>query len=124
MQAKLSHLLHPLTELTSNKVTFKCTDTERKYFDEIKRIVARNTLLIYTDLNTHFYIHTDASDFHMGAVINQDVKPIAFYRCKLTGPQAQYTVMEKELLSIVKTLKECCKIFLGQQLKYTKNIKI
>ena len=60
----------------------------------------------------------------MGAVISQDVKPIAFYICKLTGFQTRYIVMEKELLSIVKTLKEFRTIMLGQQLKYTQNIKI
>ena len=51
------------------------------------------------------------------AVISQDGKPIAFYRRKLTGPQTRYTVTEKELLTIVKTLKEFSTILLGQQFK-------
>ena len=41
----------------------------------------------------------------------------SFYSRKLTGPQTRYTVTEKELLSIVKTLKEFCTILLGQLLK-------
>ena len=74
--AKRSHLLHPLTALTSNKVKFKCTYIEQEAFDEIKRIVSRNTLLEYPYLNKSFGIHTDASDYQLGSVSIQDVKPI------------------------------------------------
>ena len=44
MWAKRSHLLQPLTVLTSKKVNFKWTDLEQKAFDEIKRIVTREAL--------------------------------------------------------------------------------
>ena len=33
MWTKRSHLLHPLTELTSNKVKFKWSEIEQKVFD-------------------------------------------------------------------------------------------
>ena len=36
MWARRSHLLKPLTELTSTKVKFKWTDVEQQAFDEIK----------------------------------------------------------------------------------------
>ena len=51
-------------------------------------------------------------------------KAIAFYSRKLTEPQTQYTVTEKELLSIVETLKEFYKILLGQQLNIYTDHKI
>ena len=63
MWAKQSHLLHPLTSLKSNNVKFKWTDIEHKAFDKIKRIVARDTILINPDINKYLDIHTDASDF-------------------------------------------------------------
>ena len=60
----------------------------------------------------------DASEFQLGSVISEYCKPIAFYSRKLTGLQTRYTVTEKELLSIVETLKEICLILLGKKLKY------
>ena len=106
MRDKCSHVLQPLTELTSRKVKFKWTPIEQIIFHEIKRIVTRDALLIYPDFNKHFYIHTDASESQIGAVISQEGKPIDIYSRKLIGPQQPYTVTEKELLSIVETLKE------------------
>ena len=63
--------------------------------------MASNTLLSYLDFNEDFSIHTDASDFKLGAVILQKGKPIAFYIRKRTESQQRYTVTERELLSII-----------------------
>ena len=63
MWARWSHLLHPLTALTSNKVKFKWNDVEQKAFDDIKNIVAQDTLFAYSDINKSFDIHTDAKTF-------------------------------------------------------------
>ena len=70
MWAKRSHLLYPLSALTSNKVKFKCIDIKQKVFDGIKRTAAHNTLLAYTDFNKRFDIHVDAITYQLGAVIN------------------------------------------------------
>ena len=50
------------------------------------------------------------------AVIPQKGKPIAFYSQKTNSAQQNYTTTEKELLSIVATLKEFCNILLGHQI--------
>ena len=62
---------------------------------QLNKIVARNILLIYLDFNERFYIHTDASNFQLGAVISRNGKPIAFYSRKFTPAQSRYTVTEK-----------------------------
>ena len=70
-------------------------------------------------------IHTDASNYHLRAVISKNNKPIMFYSFKLNAVQTGYTTTEKELLAIVKTLKDFKNILLGQDIKvYTdhKNI--
>ena len=95
MWAKQSHLLQPLTALTSNKVRFRWKFVEHKSFNKIKRIVVCDNSLIYTDFNKRFDIHMDASEFQLGAVIIQDGKTIALYSRRLTGPQTRYTVTEK-----------------------------
>jgi hypothetical protein len=86
-------------------------------FETIKRLIARDTLLAYPDFNKKFTIHTDASDFQLGAVISQEGKPLAFYSRKLTSAQRNYTTSEKELLSIVETLKEFRSILLGYEVE-------
>ena len=50
-------------------------------------------------------------------MIIQTGKLTTFYSRKLTKPQQQYTVTEKELHSIVETLKEFRTILLGQKIK-------
>jgi hypothetical protein len=51
-------------------------------------------------------VYTDASNKQLGAVIMQEVKPLAFYSRKLNSAQTRYTTGEQELLRIVETLKE------------------
>ena len=98
---------------------------KQDYFNEIKRIVAHNTLLTYSYFNETLKIHTDASAFQLKAVISQKVKPIAFYSAKLTDVQQRYTETEKELLSIVETLKLFRTILFDQKLRiYTDHKKL
>ena len=70
-------------------------------------------------------IDTNARDLQLGAVVVQNRKPIAFYSRKLTGAHKRYKVTEKELLSIVETLKYFRTILLGKRLRiYTGHLKL
>ena len=116
MWPKRSHLLAPLSALTSSKVKWNWTDECQKAFEQMKDMIARETLLTYPDFNKPFEIHTDASQVQLGACISQEGKPVAFYSRKLNPAQTRYTTTERELLSIVETLKEFRNILLGQQI--------
>ena len=107
----------PLTKIIPVTVKFKWTKIEQDAFDEINRIVARDTLLTYPDFNEEFKIHTDAIKFQLGAVIRQKANSITFCSIKLTDDHKRYTVTENELLSIVETLKEFRTTLLHQILR-------
>ena len=79
--------------------------------------MASDTLLTYPYFNENFKIHTNARAFQLVGVISQKGKPIAFYGGKLTDAQQRYTVTERELLSIVETLKEFRTMLPGQKLQ-------
>ncbi len=117
MWIRRSDVLAPLSKLTSKTVKWQWTTVEQKAFDTMKRIIARETLLVYPDFNQPFIIYTDASHTQLGAVISQNNKPIAFYSRKLNPAQTRYTTTERELLSIVETLKEFRNILLGHRIK-------
>ena len=70
-------------------------------------------LLAYPDFNELFEIHTDGSDYQLGAVISQKGRPIAFYSRKLSPAQQNYTTTEQELLAIIEILKEFKNILLS-----------
>ena len=48
--------------------------------------------------------------------MNQEGKPIVFYSHKVTPSQINYTTTERELLSIVETLKYFCTNILGHRI--------
>ena len=79
--------------------------------------MASDTLSTYPNFNEALKIHTNASAFQLGAIIIQKGKPIDFYSRKINNAPKRYTVMERELLSIIETLKEFRKILLGQKLQ-------
>jgi hypothetical protein len=110
-----SHVLAPLTGLVSNKVKWKWTEVEQHAFEEVKQMVIREALLSYPDFSREFHVYADASDYQLGGVIMQDGKPIAYYTRKLNKAQSKYWTGEKELLSIVETLKEFQNVLLGQK---------
>ena len=114
---KRSELLAPLSALTSTNVKWKWTAVEQTAFDKVKKALSREVLLRYPDFNQPFDVHTDASDIQLGSVISQNGLPIAYYSRKLHPAQKRYTVIERELLSIVETFKEFKNILLGQRIR-------
>ena len=115
MWKRRSDLLAPLSTLCSPKAKWRWTDVEQKAFEAVKAAISKDVLLSYPDFSQPFNIHTDASKCQLGSVISQAGRPIAFYSRKLNPAQQRYTTTERELLSIVETLKEFRNILLGQQ---------
>jgi hypothetical protein len=111
-----SHLMAPLSGLVGKETKYVWGLEQQNAFEEIKRVIAKETLLSFPDFSKDFHVYTDASDKQLGAVIMQDDKPLAFYSRKLNPAQKRYTTGEQELLSIVETLKEFRNILFGQKI--------
>jgi hypothetical protein len=87
MWIKRSHILAPLTKLVSKTQKFVWEKEQQHAFEIIKKVISKETLLVYPNFNETFQIHTDASHRQMGAVISQKGMPIAFWSKKLKDAQ-------------------------------------
>ena len=120
-----SHILAPLTSINLPKgarLGTLWTPACQTAFEKMKSIVAADCLLAYPNHNKTFYIYTDASDYQLGAVIMQHdddgvLRPVAYFSQKLNPAQRNYSTIEKELLSIVMTLKTYKTMLYGADLQ-------
>ena len=103
-----AHILKLLTDQSDLKkrASIKWTDEMQQEFDKMRMLMAADALAAYLNHNKRFDVYTDASDFQLGACIIQEGRPVAFFLQKLTKSQQNYTTIEKEMLSIVATLRE------------------
>ena len=79
----------------------------------VKTKISNEAMLAHPDFSKPFNMHTDSSDNQLGGVISQEGKPIAFFSKKLNQAQKKYPITEKELLSVMETLKEFRYLLLG-----------
>ena len=99
------------------KMKLNWTEVHQKAFEDIKEVMAKETILNHLNFNEVFEIHIYVSDRQLGSVISQNEKSLAFYSREPSNIQRNYTTTEQELLSIVEILKEFRNILLGQNFK-------
>jgi hypothetical protein len=83
---------------------------EQEAFESLKKALAAGLELFQINVDKPFVMRTDASDWAIGAVLEQDVEgrlvPVAFYSRKLGGSQLNWTPREKECYAIVACLRK------------------
>ncbi|GFX08240.1 transposon Tf2-6 polyprotein [Trichonephila clavipes] len=106
-QAPLHELLRGAKKKDRRKVHW--TDDTRRSFEKCKTDIAEAALLSFPRSGLPLSLCTDASDFAVGAVLqqleNESWKPIAFYSKKLNETQTRYSTYDRELLGIYLSVK-------------------
>jgi RNase H-like domain found in reverse transcriptase/Reverse transcriptase (RNA-dependent DNA polymerase)/Integrase zinc binding domain/Retroviral aspartyl protease len=113
--ANFARMATPLTNLTKTDkkgkpVIFQWTANEQHAFDALKQALCAAPALAIPDLDKQFILHTDASDFAVGAVLSQlgtDAKlhPLGFMSRKLANSQLRWSTYEKELFAVISALQ-------------------
>jgi hypothetical protein len=99
-----STLVKPLQDMVGNykkNQQLKWTPELTARFDEVKKVVGGCPKLFFMDENLPIFLHTDASDYGMGAYCFQQEqggpeRPIAFISQSFTRERLRWSVPEKE----------------------------
>jgi RNase H-like domain found in reverse transcriptase len=98
------------TRLTKKNKLWRWQEEQRTLFKELKELfIAEPILKIYT-LSLPTVVKTDVLDFILGVYLVQKHPDrwylVIYYSCKMTPPELNYNIYNKELLNIVAVLKK------------------
>jgi hypothetical protein len=101
-----SGIAHPLYNLTKQDEPFSWTEDCENAYEYLKNCLTTQPIVIYPDFDKPFLLHTDASNYAIGAVLaqkddNGHERVIAYASRVLTPAETHYTVTEKECLAII-----------------------
>lgn len=100
----------PLHKLTEKGRKFLWTEECDESFRTLKELLTSPPILAYPDRTGLFVLDTDASESGLGAVLSQiqndQEKVICYYSQALSKPERKYCVTRKELLAVVKAVKQ------------------
>lgn len=78
-------------------------------FERCKSDLATVTCLSHPVAGAQLVLHVDASDFAVGAVlqqiVNDELQPLGFYSKRITDTQRRYSTYDRELLAIYQSIK-------------------
>lgn len=104
-------LCAPLNELLRKTTICEWTPLRHKAFEKIKVKFVTGPVLLIPDYIKPFIIEADASLFATGAVLlqedsNREEHPTGFISSSLNPAEQNYQVYERELLAIIRALRE------------------
>ncbi|KAH8273309.1 hypothetical protein KR018_010569, partial [Drosophila ironensis] len=86
----------------SHKINIFLDQSCKSSFEKIRNtLVSQDVVLAYPDFTKEFQLTTDASNYAIGAVLEQNGRPITFISRTLTSTEENYATNEKEMLAIV-----------------------
>jgi transposase InsO family protein len=96
----------PLTELLKKDKPFVWSFAQESAFKSLKEAITSAPVLAVFDPEKEASVHTDASQFAVGAVLMQEGRPVAFESRKLSQAEINYPIHEKEQLAVVNALQK------------------
>ncbi|KAL1447868.1 hypothetical protein WDU94_005423 [Cyamophila willieti] len=115
---KMSKLANPLYLLLRKDAHFKWTKIQEKSFNDIKEAIVNSCTLSHYDPNCKLVVNTDASAVGIAGVLSQvkdkKIVPLAFCSKSLNKAELRYSVLDKEALAIVFTIRYFHQYLYGQ----------
>lgn len=116
-----SKIIKPLTNLLKKDVPFNFNESCVKAFETCKKFLTEAPILQYPKFDEEFVLTTDASAFAIGSVLSQGPVgkdlPIAYASRTLNPAETRYSVIERELLAIVWSVKHFRPYLFGRRFK-------
>ncbi|GFY33404.1 retrovirus-related Pol polyprotein from transposon 297 [Trichonephila clavipes] len=81
-------------------------NSKEKAFDMVKAAITKAPVLKLMEFKNPFELFTDASSLGVGAVLNQEQRPVVFASRTLSVAERNYTVTERECLAVVWALNK------------------
>ena len=114
-----SQMAIPLTELTKEKNPFFWGPEAESAFITLRQAMIQEPVLKLPDFNKIFLIRPDASDDAIGAALLQEHEctwhPVAYFSRKLTDPQKNWSIWEKEAYALVSAVQHWDYYLSGQK---------
>ncbi|WVZ81148.1 hypothetical protein U9M48_028561 [Paspalum notatum var. saurae] len=100
-----STIAAPLNELTKKGVAFHWGKPQEDAFNLLKDKLTYAPLLQLSNFGKTFKLECDASGVGIGGVLMQENKPVAYFSGKLSDPILNYSMYDKELYALVRSLE-------------------
>ncbi|GFY21240.1 retrovirus-related Pol polyprotein from transposon 17.6 [Trichonephila clavipes] len=101
-----AEICEPFYQLNIKGAKFNLSTEAQDSFDKIKRTLTEAPVLQLPNFTEQFNLFTDASGVRIGAVLNQNHRPIAFASKTLNKAERNYTVSERECLAVIWALNK------------------
>ena len=105
-----AEIASPLHGLSRKGVKFVWGEAQETSFQCLREALTRAPVLMQPDLNSTFYLETDASDVALGCVLSQKrdgvMHPCAYLSRALTSAERNYPILEREALAIKEGLEK------------------
>ncbi|GFV98793.1 retrovirus-related Pol polyprotein from transposon 17.6 [Trichonephila clavipes] len=99
-------ICEPLYRLKKKGAKYNWSAEAQDAFSKVKRALTETPVLQLSNFQEQFNLFTDASGVGIGAVLNQNHRPIAFASRTLNKAERNYTVTERECLKVICALNK------------------